>query len=56
MCMYHAATRKNLTAAITNSATMIRFVCPVSMYDVAISMPVTTTSTTAISTYWRGVG
>ena len=49
--MYHAATRKNFSAAMRNNATMIRFVCFVSMYEVAISMPVTTTSTTAINTY-----
>ena len=35
---------------------MIKLLCAVSMYDVAISTPVMTTSTTAISTYWRGVG
>src|SRR5438445_12134255 len=56
MCMYHAATRKNLAAPIANKAMMIRFVCAVSMYDTAIWTVVRTTSTTAINTYWRGVG
>src|SRR4051794_27661440 len=57
MCMYHAATRKNFTAAITASVTMMRFelTCP-SRYDVATSTAVSTTRTTAMSTYWRGPG
>ncbi len=35
---------------------MMRLVCSVSMYEIAISIAVNTTSTTAIITYWRGDG
>src|SRR4029077_4650258 len=56
MCMYQPATRKNFAAPIANRAMMIRFVWAVSMYETAISIAVSTTSTTAISTYCRGDG
>src|SRR3954465_7266658 len=57
MCMYHAATRKNFVNAIRPSTTIntLELTEP-SRYETATSIAVSTTSTTAISTYWRGSG
>src|SRR5262245_39084734 len=56
-CMYHDATRKNFTAAITSSSVMMSpFGMLPSRYETPISTPVMTTSTTATTTYCSGSG